>query len=96
MNFENFINSRMEEIFTGLLQNNAEFALAYRRYAELCELVDPVIYRKKDILISAEECESFIECTEQGIELNAIQQRECYKQGFLNCAALLKTLGVLS
>ena len=59
MDIENFLNSRMDEIFTGLLQNNAEYALTYRRYEHLCELTDPVVCQRKDIEISGEECESF-------------------------------------
>ena len=54
-----FLNSRMDEIFTGLLQNNAEYALTYRRYEHLCELTDPVVCQRKDIEISGEECDSF-------------------------------------
>ena len=59
MNIEMFLNSRMDEIFTGLLQTNAEYALTYRRYEHLCELTDPVVCQRKDIEISGEECESF-------------------------------------
>ena len=59
MNIEDFINSRMDVIFAGLLQNNAEYALTYRRYEHLCELTDPVVCQRKDIEISGEECESF-------------------------------------
>ena len=59
MDIEMFLNSRMDEIFTGLLQNNAEYALTYRRYEHLCELTDPVVCQRKDIEISGEECESF-------------------------------------
>ena len=59
MNIEDFINSRMDVIFAGLLQNNAEYALTYHRYEHLCELTDPVVCQRKDIEISGEECESF-------------------------------------
>ena len=59
MNIEDFINSRMDVIFAGLLQNNAEYALTYRRYEHLCELTDPVVCQRKDIEISGEECDSF-------------------------------------
>ena len=96
MDIEMFLNNRMDEIFTGLLQTNAEYALTYRRYEHLCELTDPVVCQRKDIEISGEECDSFMERAEQRNVLESICQRECYKQGYLDCITLLKMLGALA
>ena len=96
MNIEDFINSRMDFIFADLLQNNVEYALTYRRYGHLCEFTDPVVCQRKDIEISGEECDSFIEHAEQRNVLESICQRECYKQGYRDCITLLKMLGALA
>ena len=96
MDIEMFLNSRMDFIFANLLQNNVEYALTYRRYGHLCELTDPVVCQRKDIEISGEECDSFIERAEQRNVLESICQRECYKQGYRDCITLLKMLGALA
>ena len=95
MDIEMFLNSRMDFIFADLLQTNAEYALTYRRYEHLCELTDPVVCQRKDIEISGEECETFLERAEQRNVLESICQRECDKQGYLDCITLLKMLGIL-
>ena len=90
-----FLNSRIEEIIQNLKQTNGEYALAVEQNKNLMESIDPIISRDRDIAISAGDCMNFRDFLNEEFTQTAILQKELYRQGYLDCVKLLKTLQIL-
>ncbi len=91
-----YFDLRIEEIAQDLKKANSEYALAAEKSKELMENIDPILRCDKDIIISAGDCLDFQEYLGHEFACAAVLQQELYKQGYLDCVRLLKTLGVIA
>lgn len=91
-----FLNERIQVIMDDLRQNNAEYALAVSKRSELYDLIDPILCSTEDISLKAADCLHFRQYMDQDFTTVAVMQTELYRQGYLDCVHLLRTLGVLA
>ena len=92
--FTDFINGRLEEITEELRQTNGEYALAVKARKELRERLNPVIMSGKELTLFEADFLDIQEYLEYEFTAAAIEQRAFYRQGWLDCAELLRRLGM--
>ena len=96
LDFSQFIDSRIDDISKDLHKTNAEYALATDKLTRLYENIQPIITStSEELTISRGDCMDFQEFLDEELTSAAIMQQALYKQGYLDCVQLLKTLGVL-
>ncbi len=93
--FGEYLNSKIEETVANLRKNNSEYALAAEKEKILLENINPILCRDRGVTISAGDCADMRDCLEQEFVQTAIMQQGLYKQGYLDCVKLLRTLGVI-
>ena len=91
--FSAFMYSRIESILTDLRKNHAGYAVAWTKRRELFDRLDP-IFRTEGSLTHA-DYQAVQDYMEQDFITIAVMQEELYRQGYLDCVELLRTMGVL-
>ena len=89
-----FLHSRIESIMTDLRKNHAEYAVAWTRRRELFDRLAP-IFRAEGSLTPA-DYQNLRDYLEQDFIITATMEEELYRQGYLDCVKLLRTVGVLT
>ncbi|MPM59108.1 hypothetical protein SDC9_105946 [bioreactor metagenome] len=91
-----FLDSRIQDIYDNLKENNVEYACSIQKTKELIDIFDKMIFNKEDEMILSisdrQDVEVFLE---NDFTRNAIIQEELYKQGYLDCIKLLRLLEVI-
>ena len=94
---QQFMIARIEDKFRELYKVNGEYALARNKARELIGCIDKIVLNEKEeLVISRGDCVNFKEYMESQFTEEAICQEELYRQGYLDCVALLKQLGILT
>ena len=94
---QQFMMSRIDDKIRELCEVNGEYALAREKAKELIDCIDRIILNEKEeLFLSRGDCLNFKEFMDSQFTEEAICQEELYKQGYLDCIALLKQLGVLT
>ena len=92
---DNFIYSRMDEVFRVLSESDPELAVALVKREKLHSEVREIISSDTNLTITAGDCRGLRECLEQDTAVGAILQRAMYRQGYLDCVYLLRSLGAI-
>ena len=90
-----FLHSRIESIMTDLRKNHAGYAVAWTKRRELYDLIDPILRAEGSLTIAHGDCQNLRDYREQDFITLAVMQEELYRQGYLDCVELLRTMGVL-
>jgi len=96
MDFTDYLTERVEDIVANLRKTDGVYSRACSKRRELVERIDPLIMGGEDILLAERERQDFQKLFEEGFTMQAIEQQELYRQGYLDCVCLLKSLGVLA
>ena len=91
-----FMDTRIDEALAALPRENSEYALAMEKRNYFLSLIDPLLHTQKDLTLCPSDFENLRDYLEQDFTLRAIEERSLYRQGFLDCAALLESFGLLS
>ena len=94
--FSAFMCSRIESILTDLRKNHAGYAVAWTKRRELYDLIDPILRSEGGLTIAHGDCQNLRDDMEQDFITIAVMQEELYRQGYLDCVKLLRTVGVLA
>ena len=89
-----FLHERLDATVESLRKSSAEYALAAEKRLALYEAIDPILRSREGLTISAGDCQNFRDYFDQEFIVTAVMQEELYKQGWRDCAALLRSLGV--
>ena len=93
--FSAFMYSRIESILTDLRKNHAGYAVAWTKRREHYDLIDPILRAEGSLTIAHGDCQNLRDDMEQDFITIAVMQEELYRQGYLDCVKLLRTVGVL-
>ena len=94
--FSTFVYSRIESIMNDLRKNHAEYAVAWSKRRELYDLIDPILRAEGSLTLAHRDCQNLQDDMEQDFITIAVMQEELYRQGYLDCVKLLRTVGVLN
>ena len=92
----NFCDDRIDDLLRKLPASNAEYAVAEEKRMELYAALEPIFRAKGDITLSAPGCENFREYLDREASAAGIANDALYRQGYLDCVRLLRTLGILT
>ena len=93
---ECLVDDRIDAILRDLPQKCPEYAAAEGQKNALYEMLAPILRRRKDITICLSDCENFREYLDLEGQMEGAAQVRLYRQGYLDCVTLLRTLGVLA
>ena len=93
--FSTFVYSRIESIMNDLRKNHAGYAVAWTKRRELYDLIDPILRSEGSLTIAHGDCQNLRDDMEQDFITIAVMQEDLYRQGYLDCVELLRTMGVL-
>lgn len=93
--FYEMLDNRLDDVITGLYQNNAEYALSVHKARWLEDQIKDIINCNKDIEISRGDCLTMHDLIESLIEKASLETKYAYRQGYVDCAELLQLMNVL-
>lgn len=94
--FSNCVNTRIDEIMENLLKTNSDYALAVEQRKDLYDNFESVFNAGTEITLSAIDFMDLKDLFDCETASASILQKDLYKQGFLDCAKLVKSLLTLT
>lgn len=92
---EAFLEKRIGQIRKDLLEKDIDYALTKHKYETLADQVDPILFGDTDLEITGGDRMNLNEFYEL-IELKSfLENLALYRQGYMDCIKVLKSLGVL-
>ncbi len=96
MNFETFLENRIQESKQQLYKDSGAYALAVNTQKECMDTIEPIVWQDNDTLISGGDCWCFQEYFANAQHAQRIVETHLYRQGVKDCVQLFKNLGILA
>ena len=94
--FSDFLFDRIEEILQDLLETNVEYVSSLEKIKTFYDILYPSSEKEKGTMLVPDDLKIFENLLNAETASAAIIQEELYKQGYIDCVKMLKTIGVLA
>lgn len=95
LNISDFLDDRIEEIYSNMRLTIPEYARANKLRKELFDIIDELMSGEHSGALKQNERQQLKEYMEHDFIATAIEQQQFYRNGYWDCVELLKYLKIL-
>lgn len=95
LNISDFLDERIEEIYSHMRTTIPEYARAFQQRKELFGIIDDLMSDEHSGTLTENERHRLKEYMERDFIATSIEQQQFYRNGYWDCVELLKYLKIL-